>query len=401
LSAAESRIEMRLSAFIRENSGEIIAEWENFARSLVPAAEGMSPLSLRNHISYILAFIADDIDTVQTASEQTNKSRGKKPKSAMDSVAEIHAALRQAGGFNLDQMVSEYRALRASVTKLWAARAPELTRQSAADLVRFNEAIDQATTESISYYSRKVDHSRDLFLGVLGHDLRNPIGAMRMSAELIAKIGTLTERQRMLIAQVVTSADRATGILDQLLDLTRARLGSGLHILREEMDMAFVSRQLLEEMRSLHPGRTFTLNISGDTKGHWDKPRIGQVFSNLLGNAVQYGFTDLPIDVTVIGDSKEVSLSVHNEGVPIPKDAIGGIFEAMIRGGTDGIDSTNLGLGLYITKEIVSAHGGTVRVTSSEKGGTTFIALLPRVADAAIVPQDGIQPDRSLQKAVG
>ncbi len=392
---------MRLSAFIRENSKEIIAEWENFARSLVPAAEGMSPLSLRNHISYILAFIADDIDTAQTDSEQTNKSRGKKPRAAMDSVAEVHAALRQAGGFNLDQMVSEYRALRASVTKLWAARGGEPTRQSAADLVRFNEAIDQETTESISYYSKKVDHSRDLFLGVLGHDLRNPIGAMRMSAELIAKIGSLTERQKMLIAQVVTSADRATEILDQLLDLTRARLGSGLHILREETDMAFISRQLLGEMRSLHPGRTFTLKISGDTKGHWDKPRIGQVFSNLLGNAVQYGFTDLPIDVTVIGDSKKVSVSVHNEGVPIPKNVIGGIFEAMVREGTEGIDSTNLGLGLYITKEIVSAHGGTIMVTSSEKDGTTFIALFPRVADAAIVAEDGIQTDHSPQKAVG
>jgi signal transduction histidine kinase len=394
-------LELRLSAFIRENSEDIIAEWETFARSLVPAADGMSPLSLRNHISYILAFIADDIDTVQSDSEQTSKSRGKKPKVAMDSVAEIHAALRQAGGFNLDQMVSEYRALRASVTKLWAARAPEPTRQCAADLVRFNEAIDQAATESISYYSKKVDHSRDLFLGVLGHDLRNPIGAMRMSAELIAKIGSLTERQNMLIAQVVTSADRATQILDQLLDLTRARLGSGLHIIREDMDMAFVSRQLLEETRSLHPSRTFTLKVSGDTKGHWDKPRIGQVLSNLLGNAVQYGFTDLPIDVTVIGDSKEVSLSVHNEGVPIPKNAIGGIFEAMIRGGTDGIDSTNLGLGLYITKEIISAHGGTIKVTSSEKGGTTFIALFPRYANPVILAQDGIQPDRSLQKAVG
>jgi hypothetical protein len=181
---------MRLATFIRENSTAIIAEWENFARSLVPAASGMSPLSLRNHISYILEFIADDIDTVQTDSEQTSKSLGKKPKSATDSVAEIHAALRQAGGFNLDQMVSEYRALRASVTKLWNARDLEPTRQSAADFVRFNEAIDQETTESISFYSKKVDHSRDLFLGVLGHDLRNPIGAMMMTAELIKSIPT-------------------------------------------------------------------------------------------------------------------------------------------------------------------------------------------------------------------
>jgi signal transduction histidine kinase len=389
---------MRLSAFIRERSAEIISDWESFARSLVPAATGMSPLSLRNHIEYILEFIADDIDSAQTESEQTYKSRGKKPKSAMDSVAEIHAALRQAGGFNLDQMVSEYRALRASVTKLWGAQDAEPTRQSVADLVRFNEAIDQETAESISYYSRKVDHSRDMFLGVLGHDLRNPIGAMMMSAELIRKIGSLTERQEFLIAQVGMSGGRAIEIMDKLLDLTRARVGSGLHVLREQMDMAFVCRQLVGEMRTLHPTRTFTFKSSGDTAGVWDRPRIGQVFSNLLGNAVQYGFTDGPIDVTVIGDAKAVALSVHNEGVPILKDAIDGIFEAMVRGGVDGSGATNLGLGLYITKEIISAHGGTIRVASSEKDGTTFVALFPRVVDTATLARDGVQPER---KAVG
>jgi signal transduction histidine kinase len=392
---------MRLSAFIREDSKEIIVEWENFARSLVPAATGMSPLSLRNHISYILAFIADDIDTVQTELEQTDKSRGKKPKAAMDSVAEIHAALRQAGGFNLDQMVSEYRALRASVTKLWGAQDSEPNRQSAADFIRFNEAIDQATTESISYYSKKVEHSRDLFLGVLSHDLRNPIGAMMMSAELMVKIGSLTEREEMLMSQVVISGNRAIGIMDQLLDLTRARLGSGLHVLREQMDMAFVCRQLIEEMRSLHPSRIFTLKSSEDTIGLWDRPRIGQVFSNLIGNAVQYGFADLPIDVKIIGDLKGVTLSVHNEGVPIPKDAIGGIFDAMVRGRVEAKSTTNLGLGLYITKEIISAHGGTISVTSSEKDGTTFTALLPRVADAEILAKDAIESEGGFQKAVG
>ena len=388
---------MRLAAFIRANSKQIIAEWENFARTLVPAADGMSPLSLRNHIHYILAFIADDIDSAQDEAAQIKKSHGEKPKDPMESVAETHAALRQAGGFNLDQMVSEYRSLRASVTKLWRAHEPEPGPDSIADLVRFNEAIDQTLTESISFYSKQIDHSRDLFLGILSHDLRNPIGAMVMSAELTTRIGSLSERQKMLMSQVVTSADRAISILDQLLDLTRARLGSGLRIIREQVDMAFVTRQLLEEMRSLHPGRIFTLDISGDTKGEWDKPRVGQVLSNLLSNAVQYGFRDLPIDITIKGDAKDVSLSVHNQGVPISKDSIRGIFDALIRGGTDGSDatnSTNLGLGLYITKEIVSAHGGTVQVTSTEKDGTTFTARFPRLPGGALAVQD----DSSLQK---
>jgi signal transduction histidine kinase len=162
------------------------------------------------------------------------------------------------------------------------------------------------------------------------------------------------------------------------------------------MDMAFVGRQLIDEMRALHPNRQFTLAISGDTGGQWDKPRIGQVFSNLIGNAVQYGFKDVPIDVKIVGEAKDVSIAVHNQGVPIPKDAIGGIFDALIRGGPDGDDhsnSTNLGLGLYITKEIISAHGGTVRVTSTEREGTTFTALFPRAPGAATAAADvqGVQ----------
>jgi signal transduction histidine kinase len=372
---------MRLAKFIREHSNVIIAEWESFARTLVPAADGMSPLSLRNHIKYILAYIADDVESCQTDAEQIGKSRGEKPRPPTDSVAEIHAALRQAGGFNMDQMVSEYRALRASVTKLWKAQLSETSHHDISDLTRFNESLDQALTESISFYMKKVDHSRNLLLGVLGHDLRNPICAMTMAAELIPRINVLDERQTMLISQIVMSAERATGILDQLFDITRARLGSGLRILRGQMDMSFVTRQLVDKMRTMHPRRTFNVDISGNTEGEWDKPRVGQVLSNLLGNAVQYGFIDLPIVLTIKGNAKDVTLSVHNEGVPIPKGSIGGIFDSLIRGETDKShhpSSINLGLGLYITKQIVSAHGGTIGVTSSEKGGTTFSACFPR-----------------------
>lgn len=279
-------------------------------------------------------------------------------------------------------MVSEYRALRASVVKLWgAAQAMEPVKQDIIDLTRFNEAIDQELTESISYYSSKVERSRNLFLGILGHDLRNPIGAMTMSAELIARIGSLSDRQRMLISQISLSATRATEIVNQLLDLTRVRLGSGLRVIREQMDMSFVARQLVDEMRAAHPERTFKIESSGNTEGNWDRPRIGQVLSNLLGNAVQYGFRDLAITVFINGEATDVTLSVHNDGVPIPPRAIGGIFDALVRTGEGEnahLQSNNLGLGLYITKEIVSAHGGKIKVVSSEKYGTTFTAAFPR-----------------------
>jgi signal transduction histidine kinase len=373
---------MRLATFIRTNEQPIIEHWEIFARTLVPASDDMSPRNLRNHIKDILAFIADDIESPQTDSEREQKSEGKKPKNTEHSAAEIHASLRQAGGFSMDQMVSEFRALRASVIKLWEAQLAEATKVDVLDLTRFDESIDQAITEAISYYTKTIDHSHDLFLAVLSHDLRNPVGAMKMSAQLILNIGALNERQTAFISQIVASAGRATEIIDHLLDLTRARLGSGLQVIKKDMDMAFVSRQLVDEMRAMHPGRTFKLEISGETEGKWDKARIGQVFSNLLGNAVQYSFKDLPIGVTIKGDPEAVLVSVHNDGIPIPPDIIGGIFESLTRGGgeksANGQGSTNLGLGLYITKQIVSAHGGTVGVKSSEKDGTTFTALFPR-----------------------
>jgi signal transduction histidine kinase len=205
---------------------------------------------------------------------------------------------------------------------------------------------------------------------------------MKMSAQLTLNIGPLNERQTMLVSQVIASAGRVTEIINHLLDLTRARLGSGLQIIKKPMDMAFVSRQLVDEMRAMHPSRTFQLEISGETEGNWDKARIGQVFSNLLGNAVQYGFKDLPIGVTIKGDSEAVLVSVHNDGVPIHPEAMGRIFDALTRGGGEKSpndrESMNLGLGLYIRRQIVLAHGGRIGATSSEKAGTCFTATFPR-----------------------
>src|ERR1700722_18658451 len=215
---------MSLATFIRKNERPIIEHWEIFARTLVPASDDMSPQNLRNHIKDILAFIADDIESTQTDSEQVKKSEGKKKsKDAEHSAAEIHASLRQAGGFSMDQMVSEFRALRASVIRLWEAQLMEATKVDISDLTRFNESLDQAVTEATSYYAKTIDHSRDLFLAILSHDLRNPIGAMKMSAQLTLNIGPLNERQTMLVSQVIASAGRVTEIINHLLDLTRAR----------------------------------------------------------------------------------------------------------------------------------------------------------------------------------
>lgn len=377
----------RLADFIRENTEEIVGEWEAFARTLTPASIHMTPLALRNHIHPILDFVVTDIESPQTGTEQTEKSQGKKTKSLSLTAAETHAALRLAGGFDIDQMVSEYRALRASIIKLWGATNTEMRQEDIIDLTRFSEAIDQALAESVSHYTSEVSSAKNLFLGILSHDLRTPLGVVSMSAELLTQVGTLNERQSMLASQIGESTSRVSKIVSDLLDVTRARFGSGLPINRVSMDMGFVSHQLVEEMRVAYPARTITLDVAGDTKGEWDKARIGQVFSNLLGNALQYSFEGTPVAVSVQGTAEEVVLTVHNDGLPIPAEKIGIIFDALSRATGEemtGTQAKNLGLGLYITKDIVISHGGTISVTSSEESGTAFIARFPRSAAPAV-----------------
>lgn len=371
---------IRLADFIHDNTKPIVNEWEIFAKTLTPAAITMTSLALRDHIQEILAFIVSDIKSAQSSEEQIEKSQGGKEKDASNTAAETHAALRLISGFDIDQMVSEYRALRASVIKLWGRANTSISTIDLIDLTRFNESIDQVLAESVSHYTKKVNHSKDLFIGILSHDLRSPLGAISMSAHLMLNIGELNGRSTMLAKQISDSAARTIEIVNDLLDVTRARFGSGLPVIRAPMDMGYVSRQLVDEMRLAFPSRTINLNVAGDLNGEWDKARIGQVFSNLVSNAVQYSFKDSAINVAVKGNADEVMLTVHNEGVPIPPNKMTTLFDSLTRaiGDDEAPGSINLGLGLYIAKDIVVSHGGTIDVASTEKDGTIFTARFPR-----------------------
>ncbi|MBY0355453.1 MAG: sensor histidine kinase [Rickettsiales bacterium] len=383
-----------LAVFIRDHAEEIITEWENFARTLIPAASNMSPLTLRDHIGEILVFIEKDIASHQTAAEQKKKSRGKGPVQLKISAAQTHAALRLAGGFDIDQMVSEYRALRASIVNLWCADKPQLVAKDLLDLTRFNESIDQILAESVSHYTLKVSQSKDLFIGILSHDLRTPLHVITMSAELQANIGTMDEKQRMLSQQILESTARITKIVGDLLDVTRARFGSGIPVIRESMNMEFVTRQIMSEMRVAYPDSTITLTCAGDMKGEWDKARIGQVLCNLIGNAIQYSFAQTPIELRLDGSPSGMTLTIHNVGTPIAPEKIPMLFDSFVRGIDDNGEcktsvSGNLGLGLFITRDIVQSHGGTIAVSSSEDEGTNFTVYLPCESSDALAKEVG------------
>jgi signal transduction histidine kinase len=375
---------MRLSDFIVANREPILAEWEAFARTCTPASTSMDISALRDHATEMLTVIAADLKTPQDKQEQSEKSKGNAPDVDVNkkTAAEKHGADRAESGFTTDQMVSEYRALRASVIRLWTKAQGEITQAELEDLTRFNEAIDQSLAESITRYTQDLDQSKEMFLAILGHDLRTPLGAIMMSAEFMLETQELKEPHLTLMTRIAKSSKRMNQMIGALLDFTRSRLGGGIPIVRADMNMGKIVHDVVDEVSAAHPHQTIKIDARGALQGQWDCPRISQVLTNLIGNALEYSAGSTIATVGVHGDDKEVTIAIHNRGEVIPADQLNGIFNPMKRSeagnAAAGGSSGNLGLGLYIADRIVHAHKGRIEVESTEERGTTFTVHLPR-----------------------
>ena len=380
---------MRLSEFIKEQREPILAEWETFARRLGAITETMDIAALRDHASEMLTVIAADLETPQTEREERKKSAGEAPEEPGEptTAAEHHGADRAERGFSIKEMVSEYRALRASVLRLWMDASGTLGEADVNDMVRFNEAIDQALAESVVRYTSDLEESREMFIAILGHDLRTPLGAIITSSTFMLETDGLEEPHLTLTSRIASSSRRMERMIGDLLDLTRSRLGGGIPIECGRMSVERVVRDVVSELSAVHASRTVEVSASGDLDGSWDEGRLTQVMANLVGNALEHGDPDRPVSVTLTGRPKEVMIVVHNYGVPIVPSMLSRIFNPMKRrqgrGGRPPDATSHLGLGLYIAERIISAHGGTIRVASSASEGTTFTIHLPREAGPA------------------
>lgn len=371
---------MRLAEFIQNNMERILAEWEAFAATLIPAAETMTPLALRDHAQPILEAVAKDISTYQSREEQSEKSMGRAVKhpGAPETAAQTHAVLRAQSGFDINQLVAEYRALRASVLRLWMDASP-LDEPGVDEVIRFNEAIDQAIAESVGYFHAQVERHRNLFLGMLGHDMRNPLNAIVTTASYLAALSAgeqVSEAAEILIR----SGTSMRTLLDDLVDFNRTKLGLGINVTPSDIDLAAVIADELKQFRGTNPNRQIEFAATGDTCGWWDGRRLQQLLRNLVSNAIRHGATDAPVRVALRGEEAEVSLEVANSGATIDPSAANEMFDPLKRGSAQDRSSDaqeGLGLGLFIVREIARAHGGEVDVCS-DKGQTTFAVRLPR-----------------------
>ena len=226
---------------------------------------------------------------------------------------------------------------------------------------------------------RQTAEFRERFLGVVSHDLRNPLNAILLSANALLRTEGIPASHTKMVRRIVTSGERMGRMIGELLDFTRGRLGGGIPIQPRRINLRHLSRHVLEELEVGFPGRELRLNAEGDFLGEWDPDRLAQLLGNLGKNALDYSPADTRVDFSLHGEGEGVRVEVHNEGPPIPRPLLAGIFEPFRRAVEgDAHPTSGLGLGLFIVQEIARAHGGTVEVRSSEGEGTTFTVRLPR-----------------------
>ncbi|HZH16399.1 MAG TPA: ATP-binding protein [Archangium sp.] len=226
---------------------------------------------------------------------------------------------------------------------------------------------------------RQTAEFRERFLGVVSHDLRNPLNAILLSANALLRTEGIPASHTKMVRRIVTSGERMSRMIGELLDFTRGRLGGGIPIHPQRVNLRHLCRHVLEELDIGFPGRELRLDAEGDFVGQWDPDRLSQLLGNLGKNALDYSPADTRVDFTLGDEGGCVRVEVHNEGAPIPEQLLVGIFEPFRRAVEgDAHPTSGLGLGLFIVREIARSHGGTVEVRSSEAEGTTFTVRLPR-----------------------
>jgi signal transduction histidine kinase len=368
---------MRLSEFLRQSSDLIVEHSVEFARSLEPLSNPtINTAVLRNHLPLVLEAIAADLDQPQSRAAGILKSEGRAVHLDDESAAEIHGRMRAEIGLSIAEVVAEYRVLRAVVIRLWVDGQQALKEEDIPDLIRFNEAIDQAITESVAFHTLAVARWRDMMLAVVSHDLRGPVQAILSTSQVLSS--KAAELYAPYVGAITRSVHRLTGLLDSLLDYSKVRLGEGLPLERRLVDLAAACESELELLRAVLPAK-IEFSATGPTIGQFDAGRVREALANLVSNAVQYRLPDSVIRVIIEGSADSVYLAVINEGEVIAPEVLRTLFEPLRQRekGPNAAARRNLGIGLFVVREIAKAHGGDVAAVASN-GEITFSMLLPR-----------------------
>jgi sigma-B regulation protein RsbU (phosphoserine phosphatase) len=249
------------------------------------------------------------------------------------------------------------------------------------ELLLSRRKLEAAVAEATHAHAQARDRAllAEQMMGIVSHDLRNPLSTIMMGTALLGRQGA-SPQQTIVLGRITRAADRAQRMISQLLDFTQARLGEGLSVTPRGVDLHGAVRECVDELSLAFAGRTLRHEAVGEREECFvDPDRLSQLIGNLVANAMTYG--DKSLEVTVRSEiaAEEFSIAVHNWGEPIAPEAMAMIFEPLSRGQDDG-ETGSMGLGLYIVHQIARAHHGRVEVRSSREAGTAFRACFPRAA---------------------
>jgi len=350
---------MSLPHFIHESLDDILAEWERECDAAPSSAE---PAARRQHFGRVLRAVADEMKRLPARA----------PAPAEDAAA---AVPRSHAG----QLVGDYASLRASVVRQWRRKHPTPSASDLDDLVRFNEAMDRSLAELTATFSPSESEPHALFLGVLNHELRTSVASILMSAQVLTHRSTPGSPEAKAAQRILRSCEQLRQSLDALSDFTQVRLGAHLEIDRVPDDIGVLCRQALDAFARVDPERRIRLGSDGDLSGDWDQSRIREAIGALIGNAARFASRGSPVTIAVDGHAAdEITITVHGDGTPIDVDTLRTIFDPIARVESEDATYSGLGLGLFMVRKVVDAHGGRVSVDAAPELGTTFTVVLPR-----------------------
>lgn len=411
LSHAYRGITLRLADYILDQAETILQEWDLFARTLEPSASLMTTKELRNHASEMLKCVANDMYTTQSRQQGIDKSHGGEPRTFQTKAGEEHGLARLDSKFTIEQLASEYRALRSSVLRLWAEATGSPAPEDLSDIVRFNEAIDQLLAASILSFAKATREAleaeakrKDQFVAMLAHELRNPLAPISSAASLLKMAkgnDAMVTTAGDIIARQVT---HMATLVDDLLDVSRVTRGT-IELKLEPLDLRQVILNAIEQVTPLLEARHHVLTVDELPQPITmlaDRERLVQVFTNLLTNAAKYTPERGHIELTLALHDGQVAITIEDNGIGMAADFVPHAFDIFAQAErTSGRTTGGLGLGLALVKSLAERHGGKATCSSEGLGkGSKFTVWLPRnvVDESRIERRRSPRVDMSTEK---
>jgi signal transduction histidine kinase len=364
-----------ISTQLRNRRQAISDTWESRIRAELPKLRVFDGHALCDHLPELLEALARWVE-----------GDFEEARPGLEALADGHAIQRLGYGVDLETLTREYALLRSTLVRECIELAIE--RSSAEHLARLDEALDIAILGAVRRYTSGRDQIRDRFIGILAHDLRNPLHAIAMATEHLLETGN----QPPAIHAISRSAGRMNRMIEDVILLAREHLGAGIPLVLTRTNLGDLCREALDELATAHPKRTLAIDASGDLRGHFDRDRVLQAMSNVIGNAIHHGADPIHVVVREAADRQSVITSVSNGGIAPSKEDLATIFDPFRSGQAQQPKTRGLGLGLYIVRAIARAHGALCEVeTGTGDRAFTFRIVWPRVPEDQ-VPLRGTSP---------